>query len=404
MTATLEFDSVGENKAFEHRMQVIGGNSANLTVSNFEKVVSLADAVATSSDVMAAASAVEETPRKKQRVENEDEVAVPLHNSYQNPYCEIAEFYSAVSSFSTHNVLSVENLLASNVIARAAESPAARIDGGVEISYKELEEFDAFRDYQEAPATVRECYRLQRIYQTEEYVDKVLKRYCKFDRKGSFWELFDMLSTFVDLSDPDINLSNHQHLFQTAEGIRKDGLPEWMQVTGLIHDLGKIIYKIGRAEDGTTMESQWGIVGDTYIVGCKIPDSIVYPEFNELNPDMKDPIKGTEHGIYKPGQGLSTAKASFGHDEYLYQLLRRNKVELPEEAYYMVRFHSLYPWHKENAYAWLEDDTDRRMKWWVRLFNKYDLYTKAPRKVDEVEARAYYGGLVKKFFKDEIMW
>jgi inositol oxygenase len=117
-----------------------------------------------------------------------------------------------------------------------------------------------------------------------------------------------------------------------------------------------------------------------------------------------DASQGSNHGIYKPGQGLSSAKASFGHDEYLYQLLRFNNVDLPEEAYYMIRFHSLYPWHKENAYDWLEDETDRKMKWWVRNFNKYDLYTKAPRKVDEVKAKKYYGELIKKYFKDEIVW
>ena len=39
-----------------------------------------------------------------------------------------------------------------------------------------------------------------------------------------------------------INLPNNMHLFQTAERIRKDNLPDWMQLIGLIHDLGKILY------------------------------------------------------------------------------------------------------------------------------------------------------------------
>jgi hypothetical protein len=245
ITATIARPDSEKNAAFEHRMLVQGKDSSCLSISNVDKDVTVTSGTGSA-----------EAPKKRQKKE-----PVVLDASYQNCVMELSAFEDAATTFSPHNTVSVEDLLASNVVAEAAGTTAAHRDGGMSISYSQLDEFDAFRDYSEAPETVRECYRLQRIYQTENYVDDVLARYCKFERKGSFWELFDMLSTFVDLSDPDINLSNHQHLFQTAEGMRKDGLPEWMQVTGLIHDLGKIIYKVGRMEDGTTMESQWGIVG-----------------------------------------------------------------------------------------------------------------------------------------------
>ena len=55
--------------------------------------------------------------------------------------------------------------------------------------------------------------------------------HCSFELKATFWELFDYLKVFVDLSDPDINLTNHQHLFQTAEGLRKDGFPDWITIS-----------------------------------------------------------------------------------------------------------------------------------------------------------------------------
>lgn len=35
------------------------------------------------------------------------------------------------------------------------------------------------------------------------------------------------------------------HMLQTAEGIRKLGHPEWMQLVGLIHDMGKIMFLWG---------------------------------------------------------------------------------------------------------------------------------------------------------------
>src|ERR1700761_7102582 len=40
-------------------------------------------------------------------------------------------------------------------------------------------------------------------------------------------------------------LTQIEHLLQTAEAIRRDGKPEWMQVTGLVHDLGKLLYIFG---------------------------------------------------------------------------------------------------------------------------------------------------------------
>lgn len=36
---------------------------------------------------------------------------------------------------------------------------------------------------------------------------------------------------------------------------------------------------------------------------------------------------------------------SWGHDEYLYRVLRNHGTTLPDEALYMIRYHSFYPWH-----------------------------------------------------------
>lgn len=34
------------------------------------------------------------------------------------------------------------------------------------------------------------------------------------------------------------------------------GLPDWAQLTGLLHDVGKVIYKRGCDEDGTSSAKQ----------------------------------------------------------------------------------------------------------------------------------------------------
>jgi len=49
-------------------------------------------------------------------------------------------------------------------------------------------------------------------------------------------------------------LSQIEHLLQTAEAIRRDSKPEWMQVVGPIHDLGKLLLFFGS-------EGQWDVVG-----------------------------------------------------------------------------------------------------------------------------------------------
>jgi inositol oxygenase len=46
------------------------------------------------------------------------------------------------------------------------------------------------------------------------------------------------------------SLPNLIHMLQTAEGIRKAGHPDWMQLVGLIHDMGKIMFLWGTPEDG----------------------------------------------------------------------------------------------------------------------------------------------------------
>lgn len=50
-------------------------------------------------------------------------------------------------------------------------------------------------------------------------------------------EAFLELENYIDASDPDMDLPNLLHLLQTAEGIRKAGHPEWMQLVGLLHDV-----------------------------------------------------------------------------------------------------------------------------------------------------------------------
>ena len=93
-------------------------------------------------------------------------------------------------------------------------------------------------------------------------------------------------------------------------------------------------------------------------------------------------------------------------DEFLYRVLTnsRNKHTLPEQGLWMIRYHSLYPWHNEGEYTLLENNKDKEMKEWVQLFNKYDLYTKNNEKLDIHRLKNYYDRIVKKYLPDKIYW
>ena len=256
-----------------------------------------------------------------------------------------------------------------------------------------------FRNYNNVDERIKLTYKLARENQTLEYVKKMHNKYLFFNNKISIKNIFKHLEKFIDISDPDISLPNYYHGLQTAEGIRIDGYPEWLQLVGLIHDIGKIIYLWGCNEDGTSIETQWGIVGDTFLVGCKIPDKIVYNEFNKDNPDMNNIKYNTKYGIYKKNCGLDNTICSWGHDEYLYQILKYNKTKLPDEALYIIRYHSLYVHHKDNAYEHLMNEKDKSYLKWLQIFNKYDLYTKSDNKINK-NVMEYYNKLINKYLND----
>lgn len=108
--------------------------------------------------------------------------------------------------------------------------------------------------------------------------------------------------------DPDTALPQIEHLLQTAEAIRQaypevcwtngckqaplHPLPitqeEWFHLTGLLHDLGKVL-----AHPAFGSEPQWAVVGDTFPVGCAHDPRIVYPRLFATNPDTQDPRYGT---------------------------------------------------------------------------------------------------------------
>lgn len=81
------------------------------------------------------------------------------------------------------------------------------------------------------------------------YVDKYIiiaaacrDNWLRFDKcKMTVKEALVKLNDLVDESDPDTDLPNIVHAFQTAEKIRANHPDlDWFHLTGLIHDMGKV--------------------------------------------------------------------------------------------------------------------------------------------------------------------
>ena len=258
-----------------------------------------------------------------------------------------------------------------------------------------LGQAEDFRDYEaETRPCVREFYRLNHHKQTLQFAREKKADYLKFNRRSmSVWQALEFLNELVDDSDPDIELPQIEHLLQTAEAIRADGHPRWFILVGLIHDLGKILCLFG--------EEQWAVVGDTFPLGCAFSEKIVFHEFFSGNPDRDVPEYSTRNGIYAEGCGLDHVTMSWGHDEYLYQVVRGR---LPDPALYMIRYHSFYAAHREREYEHLMNAHDREMFAWVRAFNPYDLYTKSSQRMDVEALQPFYEELINEYLPGKMAW
>ena len=232
--------------------------------------------------------------------------------------------------------------------------------------------------------------------QTLEFVENQRVKYSIMNnKKMTMNEALKLLDTFIDPSDPDVDVPNSIHAYQTAESIRKR-YPEdkQLQITGLIHDLGKVLFQYD--------EPNWGVVGDTYPLGCKFSDKIVYYD------TLKDNIEFDKYdklGIYTLGCGIDNLLLSYGHDEYLYQVLIQNTNHKLEEKYLdIIRYHSFYPWHTGNDYYYFMNEKDKETLKNVRLFNQFDLYSKTDDINISDETKIYYDKLLNEYFDGKLDW
>jgi len=272
----------------------------------------------------------------------------------------------------------------------------------VQVPAKQQEQFRNYVDSANEESVCR-TYRLNHTYQTVKFVQEQKQLHLQFNKgKMTFWDVFTKLESVVDESDPDNDLPQIFHAIQTAEALRKAYPDEdWLHFIGLIHDLGKLLVL---EEFGS--HPMWAVVGDTFPTGCAYSDKVVKSSFFSENPDFQNPQYNTEYGIYQPNCGLDNLQMSWGHDEYMYQVLVHNKCTVPKAGLNIVRFHSFFSWHRDGAYSHLMKPGDEESLMWCQRFSQADLYSKGhlvPTQEQIDALMPYYRGLAKKFLPNDVL-
>src|SRR5947209_8747868 len=118
---------------------------------------------------------------------------------------------------------------------RYPPEPASASPAGLATRSKQKDEY---RNYEaDVRPSVREFYRLNHRHQTLDFVKAKKREYLPLrKRRMGIWEAMEFLNTLVDDSDPDTDLTQIEHLLQSAEAIRAAGHPRWFVLTGLIPD------------------------------------------------------------------------------------------------------------------------------------------------------------------------
>lgn len=293
-----------------------------------------------------------------------------------------------------------------------------------------------FRNYTDSKfqSRVEKTYCLMLNNQTIDYVTKMKKKYNNLNIKTNIWMIINALENIHDESDPDNDLPQIVHAYQTAESAKKftssdyqikdlfsnqewQNLPDeqqieyqnhtltsfyqidldWFPLLGFIHDLGKILLL---PEYGQL--PQWSVVGDTFPVGetlCK--NFVFYQKMYHVN---NSSING-DLSIYNKNCGFNKVNFSYGHDEFLANIIEKNKTDLPKEAIYIIRYHSFYSWHtpknENQGYVHLASKYDWKMLPLLKAFQKSDLYSKNSNLPSIEEIKKIFKKSFNKYFSSE---
>jgi hypothetical protein len=152
----------------------------------------------------------------------------------------------------------------------------------------------------------------------------------------------------------------------------------------------RVVFLIQQARDKDLYED-WAFGGQSWVVGCRIPHTIKYPDVNELNEDYDHPTYSTLYGKYEPQCGLMSVLLNWSGAEYMHYFLQHNRTALPLEAQAIVRYLELDLWHSGTQYDHLTNARDDEMREWVQVRWGSDCFFGAEADTTHVRCRGFTG-------------
>eukprot|EP00928_Gymnodinium_smaydae_P063616 TRINITY_DN47137_c0_g1_i1.p1 TRINITY_DN47137_c0_g1~~TRINITY_DN47137_c0_g1_i1.p1 ORF type:complete len:286 (+),score=47.05 TRINITY_DN47137_c0_g1_i1:47-904(+) len=244
---------------------------------------------------------------------------------------------------------------------------------------------------------VRKAYYEMHTKQTIEFVMKQHEEWLGLD-KGEFtiMEIVDMLDKEAAGSALDGDMPSSADLKMAERARKMYPGQDWFHLVALLGGIGKLLGCKSFA--GESALPQWAVDGDSFCVGCAPSEAIAFGlDSFARNPDLSHPVYKMKYGIYEPNCGISNLVMSWGRDEYLYWVLKKNGCTIPEHGLNMIRFHSFYPWHEKRAYTHLEEPSDSETLKWVKEFIDMELFSKGDELPSMDELRPYYQSLLEKY-------
>lgn len=155
----------------------------------------------------------------------------------------------------------------------------------------------------------------------------------------------------------------------------------------------------------------WTVCAHSRILGCKTVENATLSEFRCLNPDEAEEKYRSDTGVYDTNCGLENVLLLWIGSEYILRMLEYNEVELPDEAFAVLRRFALKDWHTKQQYRILTNDGDHDALPFVRDFNdlrrdaKRMIYTSQELTESECNVlwNSYYARIAKKFGADGVL-
>jgi inositol oxygenase len=195
-----------------------------------------------------------------------------------------------------------------------------------------------------ADDAVELCCRLSRARQTVDFVHRQRARHCSLSKaRLSLWDALLLLADVPPIAAalaagaPGAPPVHHLAASVAAAEAARAAHPSqpWLAFVALTHALGRLLLlpRFGG-------EPAWACVGETFPVGCRFDPSVSYAACFGANPDRRKRAYASPTGVYAPGCGLAEVDMCWSGDEYLLEVLARNRAALPSEGLFCIRYGS----------------------------------------------------------------